>query len=273
MGSNSKIEWCDHTFNPWFGCTKVSEGCKHCYAEQLMDKRWNKVQWGPQGKRAKTSNANWTEPLRWNKQAGQLGIRYRVFCASLADVFDDHPSVQSTWRRDLFFMMAGTPNLDWLVLTKRPENFHGQVPWSRLPMNIWVGTSVENQEQAEKRIPRLLDIPAKVRFLSMEPLLGDVKLNNGIDWVIVGGESGPHARQMHPDWARSVRDECQAAGVKFFFKQWGEWAPCTHFAITEGTENNRVHRFEDGQLMYRYGKKVAGRELDGREWDEMPGAA
>lgn len=287
MGSNSKIEWCDHTFNPWIGCTKVSEGCKHCYAEQLMDKRWNKVQWGPQGKRVKTSDANWAEPLRWNKQAGQLGIRYRVFCASLADVFDDHPSVQSTWRRDLFFMMAGTPNLDWLILTKRPENFHGQVPWSRLPMNIWVGTSVENQEQAEKRIPRLLDIPAKVKFLSMEPLLGDVKLNNGIDWVIVGGESGTHARPMHPDWARSVRDQCQAAGVKFFFKQWGEYAPVcneTPMPLSKAKVGETLVLMRpDGQIlsggdvigpdtvaMWRAGKKVAGRELDGREWDEMP---
>ena len=322
MGSNSKIEWCDHTFNPWMGCTKVSQGCANCYAEQLMDKRWNKVQWGRQGKRVKTSVANWWEPVRWNKQAEELGIRYRVFCASLADVFeykDDQPELD-VWRAELFALMLETPNLDWMVLTKRPENVRSMLRaagewWYQAapttydvkllrwvhhgehfaPENVWIGTSVENQEQADSRIPALLNIPAKVRFLSMEPLLRSVdlgltmldypsyteedpgeplsypsKAGQLINWVIVGGESGPHARPMHPDWVRSVRDQCVEAGVKFFFKQWGEWAPCTHFAIDEGTERNKVHRFEDGLLMYRYGKKVAGRELDGQEWNEMP---
>ena len=203
MGSNSKIEWCDHTFNPWMGCTKVSDGCKHCYAEQLMDKRWGKVQWGPQGKRVKTSDANWAEPLRWNKQAGELGIRYRVFCASLADVFEhkDAQPEMDVWRAELFALMLETPNLDWMLLTKRPENVRTMLRaagewWFQkapttydvkllrwvhhgerfAPANVWIGTSVENQEQADSRILALLNIPAKVRFLSMEPLLGSVDL-------------------------------------------------------------------------------------------------
>lgn len=300
MGSNSKIEWCDHTFNPVMGCVKVSDGCKFCYAEEMMDKRYGKAQWGPTAKRVRTSKENWRKPYMWNKEAKELGIRYKVFCASLSDVFEDHVDwVQP--RRNLVVMMEQTPYLQWQLLTKRPENVMRLLRETMtidldtwfvgMGDRVWIGTSVENQAMADKRIPELLKIPTKVRFLSMEPLLGSVDLrrwlefagcdtdlgisNPGVDWVIVGGESGPHARPMHPDWARSVRDQCQAAGVKFFMKQWGEWAPRAHFAITEGTESNRVHRFrfEDGQLMYRYEKKVAGRELDGREWDEMPGAA
>lgn len=259
---NSAIEWTDHTFNPWVGCTKVSDGCKHCYAEALMDKRFGRVEWGVNGTRKRTSAANWREPLKWNRDAQAAGIRQRVFCASLADVFEDRPEL-AEWRSDLFDLIYSTPHLDWLLLTKRPENVLDMVPanWHAwLPANVWIGTSIENQAAADERIPHLLRIPASVRFLSMEPLLGPVDLDHvvspgsletlrGVQWVIVGGESGTKARPMHPDWVRSIRDQCQADGVPFFFKQWGEY--------------DAVGR--------KVGKKVSGRELNGHYWDEYPG--
>ena len=260
MAENSKIEWCHHTFNPWTGCTKIGPGCDHCYAEGWA---WNNgiVQWGPGAERRRTSEANWRHPVKWNAEAERLGVRYRVFCASLADVFDNE--VPADWRADLFDLIAKTPNLDWLLVTKRIGNAktmmadalhlnptalsNGQI-WP-LP-NVWLGITVVNQAEADRDIPKLLATPAVVRFLSMEPLLGAVDLtdiccNRGestedhfsalfdpdddvnedgtpfryVDWVIVGGESGPGARPMHPQWARDLRDQCVAAGVPFFMKQ------------------------------------------------------
>jgi protein gp37 len=246
MGENSKIEWTDHTFNPWEGCTKVSEGCKHCYAEALT-KRFGRTQWGPTAQRRRTSDSNWRKPLAWNRKAQQEGAPRRVFCASLADIFEDNPQVYD-WRYDVYSLTEATPWLNWLLLTKRPENVIDMVPpvWAfrQWPHNVWIGTSVENQAAADKRLPILTCIPAPVRFLSCEPLLGPVDLSpwlRRISWVIAGGESGTQARPMGPDWARSLRDQCQAAGVPFLFKQWG------------------------GR-----NKKAAGRELDGRTWDEIP---
>lgn len=262
MSENSKIEWTDHTFNPFIGCTKVSPGCDHCYAEQLMDKRLHKVVWGAHGERVRTSAATWREPIRWNARHAQFfaahGRRQRVFCASLADVFDN--AVDPSWREDLFALIRSTPNLDWLLLTKRIGNVPAMVSiisgW--LPDNVWLGATIVNQAEADRDIPKLLAVPARVRFLSMEPLLGPVDLTrvmrsspdsdwsycddvlrgfrahkcgghispeNAVNWVIVGGESGADARPMHPDWARDLRDQCAAAGVPFLFKQWGEWAP------------------------------------------------
>lgn len=268
MAENSKIEWTDHTFNPWEGCTKVSDGCKHCYAEARAN-RFGTVKWGPTGQRRRTSAANWRKPLAWNRQAKAEGRRYRVFCASLADVFEDKPDQpeMDDWRRELFQMIVNTPHLDWLLLTKRPElvnetiervtGFSDSEMWF-FTSHVWIGTSVENQEQADKRIPELLEIPAAVRFLSMEPLLGNVQVDlDGINWVIVGGESGANARPMHPDWARSIRDQCQEANVSLFFKQWGEYAP------TFDVWGNYID-------MRKMGKKLAGRLLDGREWNEIP---
>lgn len=332
MAENSKIEWTDHTFNPWIGCTKVSDGCKHCYAETLMDKRYGRVKWGPQGKRVRTSAANWNKPLSWDRKAKAEGRRYRVFCASLADVFEDKPDqpVMDEWRYHLLHLIGLTPNLDWLLLTKRPENAQRLIDrahdgdggkWTngigqysgKLPSNVWIGTSVENQQTADERIPELLKIPAAVRFLSIEPLLGcvdlslwlgagyvtlgangkitpvNVPINKPIHWVIVGGESGSNARPMHPDWARALRDQCQAAGVPFFFKQWGEFAPFNNTVTMHemSRETGWVHRdgrywklpkkgrcfeggIEDVEMVMRIGKKAAGRLLDGREWNEMP---
>lgn len=251
MGENSKIEWTDHTFNPWIGCTKVSDGCKHCYAEQMMDKRLQKVQWGPQGVRVKTSESKWREPFKWD--AAHNGVRQRVFCASLADVFEDNPQVEE-WRVRLFDLIETTPNLDWLLLTKRPQNVLRMVPQRWLeyfPKNIWIGASVENQKAADERIPELVNIPTVVKFLSCEPLLEKVDLdlrgrNYGIgdqyvNWVICGGESGPGARPMSVEWAMSIRDQCLQSDVPFLFKQWGG-----------------------------VNKKSAGRLLDGVEWNQFP---
>jgi len=283
MAQNSKIEWTSHTFNPWRGCTKVSAGCKNCYAE-AMSKRSPKILgiWGDGGTRVPAAESYWKQPLKWNvcrfqcslcggwnhpnsticAKKGCVGTeanfvfvkRPRVFCASLADVFEDRPELIDP-RHRLMQLIESTPNLDWLLLTKRPENVGDMVPvkWfgDGFPTNFWLGTSVENQEQADRRIAYLENIPATVRFLSCEPLLGDLNLKlsvsfvggsreitdrgRAIHWVIAGGESGTNARPMHPDWARSLRDQCQAAGVPFFFKQWGEWKPYSEMTDAENS--------------------------------------
>lgn len=281
---NSKISWTRHTFSPWIFCTRVSPGCQHCYAETMMADRFGKVEWGPQGQRVRTSADYWRQPLKWNREAAAAGERHRVFCASLADVFEikaDQKADLSNWLLDLCALIVATPHLDWLLLTKRPEN--AKWDWKTFPDNIWIGTSVENQEYADKRIPELLKIPAPVRFLSVEPMLGPVDLSPWLDqiqWVIVGGESGPAARPMHPDWVRSVRDQCEAAGVPFFFKQWGEWGEMltnpkhgflfikeSGYQVQLGT---KYIVFDDLTEMARAGKKHTGHMLDGREHREFP---
>ena len=341
MSQNSKIEWTDHTFNPWTGCTKVSPGCDGCYAEAWSKRAGPKVgKWGPGMPRVRTTPANWSLPLRWNAQAdafmAQHGRRQRVFCASLADVFDNE--VPELWRWNLFRLIHATPNLDWLLLTKRIGNaadmleeaaaaalcdFEGRHRWSAVPWShVWIGATVVNQLEADRDIPKLLATPAARRFLSMEPLLGPVDLTAvrltvsagyfgdclewhhrphserytrwpGIDWVIVGGESGPRARPMHPDWARRLRDQCQAAGVPFLFKQWGEWVhdlqqpdPTGDSLYTEdmsrlrfshtamGRDGRTSHDAEQvgshSVRVHKVGKKAAGRLLDGRTWNEVP---
>ena len=316
----TKIEWADFTFNPWIGCTKVSPACDHCYAEGWA-KRSGVVKWGAGEPRRRTTDANWAKPLAWDRAAARAGVRRRVFCASLADVFDSE--VPNEWRDDLFHkLICRTPNLDWLLLTKRPQVARRYFEPYRVkgpPPNVWLGTTVEDQKMADLRIPILLSIPARVRFLSIEPMLGAVDITpwvgdvvgastftdrhgirrcdithapmHGIDWVIAGGESGPHARPSHPDWFRSLRDQCQSAGVPFFFKQWGEWAPgeCAPGppTRTERTaeffngrwrigaltprQSEELHR-DDGPDLYRVGKARAGALLDGREWREFPGS-
>lgn len=447
MAENTKIEWAHHTFNPWIGCTKVSPACDHCYAEADFSHRRKVVQWGAGQPRKHTAPSTWAQPLRWNAEAERLGVRYRVFCASLADVFDNEVPV--SWRRDLFDLIADTPHLDWLLLTKRIGNARTMYadayldsarPW---PANVWIGASITSQAEADRDITKLLAVPASKRFLSMEPLLGPVDLTrwlrvspqigknlnslvplddqvgqhgfkqsdcitlpgnlphsdrlpampfdalvvppdesaNGVlqpfhdggmrvvdgksrticaagsatpveiplsikkagkvgdganvvwdgdslimegrsgpsgeslarnlplnagpagaeprsnrgnglagfvragdggapfssllHWVIVGGESGPNARPMHPDWARSLRDQCQAADVPFFFKQWGEWMPYDFLdpaarAATQAKDWQRAHGSDFDRGLVRVGKKAAGRLLDGREWNEVP---
>lgn len=363
---DTEISWCDHTFNPWEGCTKVSPGCASCYAETRNKRFLAGKNWGKGAPRLLRSDAYWKEPLKWNSAVltkesiesfdeifGQSGTkpqrRPRVFCASLADWLDEEGPIDQLAR--LLKLIHETPNLDWLLLTKRPENWYSKMQealWKlegleptedgdsetdlqtdaglmvndwligTPPPNVWVGTSVENQKYADERIPRLLEIPARVRFLSCEPLLGLVDLSGGgshngsglcwdkfgkpihiphcdykavgkeppngpgINWVIVGGESGRGARPMNPAWAASLRDQCWAAGVPFHFKQWGEWGsgmtgehsslvssegiPCETKGklLCTSTDPNHTHLF-----MSKVGKKLAGRELYGREWNEF----
>lgn len=322
MADQTAISWCHHTFNPWRGCTKVSDGCKFCYADTLSKRNPTTLGiWGPKGTRPIAADAYWLQPLKWNAEAKAAGERRRVFCASLADVFEGPEtmpaeaieSVQFA-RLELFALIHGTPHLDWLILTKRPENavlffrketeefimaarnrlsgtkrhaiYEASVSLglSHFPnwKNVWLGTSVEDQKAADERIPHLLKIPAKVRFLSCEPLLGPVDLRRWLcgahpsglpfgyctlcnspkgypeshdeghgaclnseceaahedkasvsfkkpfHWVICGGETGVGARAMEPSWPRALRDECEAAGVPFHFKQVGEWDTYEH---------------------------------------------
>ncbi|MFM0155694.1 phage Gp37/Gp68 family protein [Paraburkholderia sediminicola] len=312
MSENSKIEWCDHTFNPWIGCTAISPGCANCYAAA-----WAKRYGRDFADRTRTKT--WAEPIRWNAQHAEFfaehGRRQRVFCASLADVFDN--TVDPAWRADLFDLIEKTPSLDWLLLTKRIGNVMSMISETaqyqfdldclekpHLPDNVWLGATIVNQEEAERDIPKLLAVSARVRFLSMEPLLGPVNFEGmfassdvrdrtnvleALDWVIVGGESGKDGRPMHPDWARNIRDQCEAAGTKFLFKQWGEWAPGENCGgpmkrtervadwwdgewkfdtLTPGASAG-MH-YDDEPTVYRVGKKTAGRHLDGRTHDDFP---
>jgi protein gp37 len=353
---DSKIEWTDHTFNPWWGCTKVSPGCANCYADTWA-RRLGKKLWGKGVPRERRGAAYWRNPLKWNRKVsmrcsvcGATGTgtllgercnfcadesksgvfelaepRPRVFCASMADWLDDEVPIE--WLADLLELIHDTPNLDWLLLTKRPENFekrlsgafwyaHGRNNPSLTQFisewnsgverkNIWIGTTVENQEMANKRIPELLDIPAKVRFLSCEPLLEAVKLdclelednatlnaltgdwgidgrghtgprNERVHWVICGGESGHHAQPMQPEWARSLRDQCTEAEVPFFFKQWGNFGP-EYAIINDGSPAHQTYYnnaeyvlCEQGERIYRVGKDRLKPLLDGVEYKELP---
>jgi protein gp37 len=230
MAENTLIAWATHTFNPWFGCQKVSPACDWCYAESLMDHRYHKVQWGPHGERKRTSPENWKKPRAWNKKARAAGERHRVFCASLADWLDNKAPQQ--WRDDLAELIEATPDLDWLLLTKRPENYSRLAPWHRAPENVWLGVSAENQEYFDHRWGILRQIPATIRFISYEPALGPLSIlnfNGFPDWIICGGESKQgkdHTpRLMEPAWARNLRAECEEADVAFFLKQMTNLAP------------------------------------------------
>ena len=327
MSETTNIEWCDSTFNPWIGCTRVSQACDDCYAARSTPARTLGVAWGPGEPRRRTSDANWKMPEKWQRQAAEFraehGRRRRVFCASLADVFDNE--VPDQWRVDLFKLIAATPDLDWLLVTKRIGNVARMLgDWQTAPLlpNIWLGITVVNQAEVDRDVPKLLRVPAAVRFLSVEPMLGPVdltgewltaqlgsypfkmlpaehrtKLLDLLDWVICGGESGPKARPMHPDWARSLRDQCTAAGVPFLFKQWGEWSELHGDRPTRAVEVDSdlgetlaskcdgfislagefVRSMDDATTddpyrgMARIGKKAAGRLLDGRTHDGFPG--
>lgn len=276
MGENSKIEWCDHTFNPWIGCTKVSPACVNCYAETYT-RRVGGPEWGKGKPRRRTTDANWRKPFAWNRKAEGAAVRPKVFCSSLADVFD--AEVPAEWRKDLWSLIAMTPNLDWLLLTKRPENIARMLPggWGDGWANVWLGTTVENQAQANRRVPVLLAADAAKHFLSCEPLLGSLDLGRVLenlppnywftwldllDWVICGGESGPGARPIDPDWVRSLRDQCRETDVPFLFKQWGEWHPdaLRHTDLEGNCPPPKM----------RIGKAKTGRLLDGELWDQRP---
>lgn len=224
MAEQTTIAWTHRTFNPWMGCMKVSPGCAHCYAEELVTRRFKKPLWGPAAttNRQRTSPANWKQPLRWNAEvAAGRSKRHLVFCASLADVFEDHPAL-APWRAELFELMRSTPSLIWQVLTKRPENIARMLPadWGGGYFNVWLGTSIED-EWVTHRADHLREIPAAVRFISYEPALGPLdELDlTGIDWLIYGGESGPHFRLDDDDWLAKAILKCADTGTAFFLKQ------------------------------------------------------
>lgn len=346
---NSKIEWTNHTFNPWHGCMKISDGCKFCYAE-IQDHRYNKEDphWGLNSPRKPMSDEHWKKPYKWNKEAAKAGVNAMVFCASMADVFEADDTLRHVPSRNMVYdarlrlmqMIATTPNLTWQLLTKRPDNILPALEslyavlemhdiftvseggnkehleahregylmlrkWvsGNPPANVWLGTSVENQKEADNRILALLNVPAVIHFLSMEPLLGPVDLfdisynysglpsganvltnfdhylghkgmfKNTIKWVIVGGESGNFARPMHPDWVRQLRNQCEASKVPFFFKQWGDnlpdcqaWPEAKERPIQFPSPNNPNKM----NTYYRPGKYVSGSKLDKIEYKGFP---
>lgn len=291
MGENTKIEWADHTFNGWIGCSHVSKGCMNCYAERDFDHRYHKVEWGPRGTRVETSDKNWAKPFKWNKAAEERGHVDLVFCASLADVFEDYHAIGinpevpvktlSRWRERLFDMMVKTPWLIWLVLTKRPENVMGMVPHSwrtvgRWPANVWLGFSAEDQSNFDYRIESAIKIPTPVLWVSAEPLLGYIDMSlyletPEINWVIVGGESGPNARPMHTSWVKNIEWDCGVGRVSFFFKQWGEYIQVdrpdsTGRVLNDGQGRNQIY-------ISRVGRSKAGRLLNGKEYLEFPTTA
>jgi protein gp37 len=346
MGEKTKIDWTDSTWNPLRGCSRVSEGCRNCYAERMA------ARFSGQGQpyEGLTKDGHWTgkvelvekhllDPLKWGSVDEEYGVlggnlrgrRRHIFVNSMSDLF--HKNITDEMRDRIFAVMALCPQHIFQVLTKQPERMLAYLTewithperrrvdailslcdaitdtktstvslgaavegWKWPLPNVWLGVSVENQAAADERIPLLLQTPAAVMFVSCEPLLGPVKLTSikwetrgsggpayvdvcggtfctvggsgmkgpKLDWAICGGESGPGARPMHPDWARSLRDQCQAAGMPFFFKSWGEYLP-----VTDASVGLHVVEFDD-QKYLKCGKKAAGSLLDGREWKQFP---
>ncbi len=281
MGQDSKIEWTHHTFNPWWGCHKVSPACKFCYAETWA-RRVGIDAWGHRTERRFFTDNHWNEPLKWNRAAPDLAPghahRPRVFCASMADVFEDRRDLDLS-RTRLWSLIEKTPRLDWLLLSKRPEHIGDLVPWvNDWPPNVWLGTTAENQHWADLRLPQLMRYRVSVRFASCEPLLGPINLapylapratGAGLNWVIAGGESGAKSRAMNPSWAKAIRDQCAQAAVPFHFKQWGHWGP-------ESSEKKkgetRIVRDQDGTQikLFKLGKRSTGRALEGQFHDGFP---
>lgn len=277
MGEVTGIGWTDHTYNPWIGCTKVSPGCDFCYAEHLMDHRLHRVQWGPHGTRSRTSEHTLNQPLRWNRRAKEAGVVRRVFCASLADVFDNQ--APQHWFDELLDMVEECDSLEWQLLTKRPENVAKRLRGRAWPANAALGVSAEDQERANLRIPKLIDLADRLKpayaFISAEPLLGpiafkDVPGFNRINlslwgwWVITGGESGADARPMNPQWARDIIAQCRNAGVPVFHKQNGEYV-----SVSEVEGEGEHFTFPDGRTVRRVGRELAGNTIDGVVHEEF----
>jgi len=241
MGKDSAISWTHHTFNPWWGCVEVSPACDNCYARELAVKRWGFDIWGKDKPRRFFTDKHWNEPIKWNTAAKNAKTRHRVFCASMADICEDRDDL-NPHRKRLWDLIEATPDLDWMLLTKRPEHYRKMLPthWQvagdkPARPNVWLGTTAENQRRADERIPELFKVPAAVYWISAEPLVGPIDFSGhwsregqlssafsrGIDWIIVGGESGEEPRRMDPQWARDIRKQCQENGAAFHFKQKG----------------------------------------------------
>lgn len=300
MSTTTAISWCDRTWSPWEGCTKVSPGCDHCYAARRNAWIHRGENWGPGAPRRLT--IDWRKPVRWNEEAAKAGKRLTVF-PSICDPFDNE--VPQHWRTRFFALIHDTPHLTWILLTKRIGNaaamLREDVPEGiSIVDRIWLGATFVNQPEVDRDYGKLLAIDARVRFVSIEPMLGPVDIIHAervardacpsgklhgrrIHWVIAGGESGPGARPAHPEWFRSLRDQCAAAGVPFHFKQWGEWANPAQTAHetdrvlreawlrSDGTvATGDVSFFGGDEAVYRYGKAAAGRLLDGIEHNAFP---
>ena len=269
MGEHTSIEWCSHTFNPWIGCAAVSPGCDNCYAETLAHRRgWH--DWQNSTPRKTMSDDYWRQPLRWNRRAEAARVRERVFCASLADVFD--PQAPHEERHRLWRLVAETPHLDWLILTKRPNLAERFLPRGfdaeRWP-NVWLGFSAEDQEHFDLRWPYVAELDAAVRFVSYEPMLGPLSLLKWAgsqlpDWLIWGGESGPGARPCKADWARLIVAECVLFNVAVFGKQWGSYSN-NPLIVEDRLSYSEVASHLDPP---EHGK--GGAHLDGELYREMP---
>jgi protein gp37 len=266
MGKNSKIEWTDHTFNPWYGCTKISPACDNCYAE-AWSKRSGLVQWGNNPRR-RTKEQRWKEPIKWNAEAQEFkrvnGHRPRVFCASLADVFDNQ--VDPLWRDDLFALIRRCDLLDWLVLTKRPQNITKMLPkdWGKGYRNVWLGVTAEDQAHFNQRWQYLQNIPGGIKFISYEPALGPLHLPKHDPlpaWLISGGESGPGSRPINAQWVRDIIAECRQRGIAPFHKQWGTYRS-NPLVVEQGM------RIQDAKLVDGCGK--GGGMVDGKLVREFP---
>lgn len=304
------ISWADLTMNFWIGCQEVSPACDHCYAREFTNARVNAARvaagkpaivWGPGGARHQTAEANRKKPLRWNRIADEAGVRLRVFCSSLSDWADN--VVPDAWRAEIAERILATPHLDWMLLTKRMGNAYDML-WKMfpggVPSNVWIGITVCNQDEARRDIRKLLQVKSVLGiskvFLSIEPMLGAIDLVHieqahsvlnaftgaevdelgecgycvGVDMVICGGESGQGARPMHPDWVRSLRDQCAAAGVAFHFKQWGEWLLAKERHLHGYPAGKAVDHLPSEGPFIRVGVRKAGHLLDGKEHREIP---
>ncbi len=236
MGEITAIKWTDHTFNGWWGCVKISPACTHCYAATFAARTGHAV-WGASAPRRFFGEKHWREPVAWAKKAATEGVRRRVFCSSMADVFEDYQGLDAE-RSKLWALIEATPELDWQLLTKRPHNIRKMVPERWLlapPANVWYGTTVESRQYLDERATALLSTPARVHFFSCEPLLGHLDLKGYRPaWIIAGGESGPGFRPLDLDHARALRDQCREKGIAFFFKQVGGRRPDSGGDLLDG---------------------------------------
>jgi len=301
MRKQSQIDWCDTTWEVTAGCTKISEGCNNCYACRMVATRLKHCA-DTEGLAEHTeTGCDWTGEVRllWHKLDEPMHWRkpYRIFVNSRSDLFQER--VPEEFVNKVLLRISLTPRHTYIVLTKRPERAaevlsrlalrHTRRDGTGWPLpNLWPGVSVENQQRADERLPALQETPAAARIVSVEPMLGPVDLRPwlpGIDWVICGGESGPHARPIHPDWVRDLRDQCVEAQVPFWFKQWGQWVPGQADELVERNgemvprwcfyQNNDWgvgynHDFGNGVVAAKVGKMAAGHLLDGQEWRQEP---